>query len=429
MESAFHEAEGEMVSASKSSSPTAGVGKVVSSFAGSLDAVISKGKVFPGPWNALGAMSTSMHALGAEMQGDDEAAEKASLRALEQMQNAQGKNHALAIAMMGQHGMILDKHGRHPEADKWFCEASDLARDCVGRAVERARKDPEALGDSISQLELMSALADKLKFANRYEQAEGLYQVLLEAEEKDWEEGTANRVKLCKYLDNIAGTLKSRGRGDDARLVYQRLFDQMRQYLARLPANDAMRISQATDLALMRWGNGEHEEAEQSLLQLLEDLGSARPGPDQPGYESYDYVVLTTTGYLAGVLKDQKKFSEAESLYRETLRQYRKFMDPADCGEGVLILAYNIGYECAVRGQGRHDDADAVRNDSVVEVKKILRGGTREVEDDDIRDMLKEEGFGVDMNEVWRRLCLARNGWTPADGWPDFDAVLDSDTE
>lgn len=272
------------------------------------------GLAHPSALNAIHGLTTVLWD-----QSKDPEAEMVYRQALQELENKNGQKDVNTLASIDELAYSLKIRNKHDEAEELLCRVLQGYESSLGP-------------DHPDTLKIIKTLAHTFLLQNRYDEAEKLYCRALQGYEKC---SGSDHPENLRTIEDLAYTILRQHRYDEAENLYRRA---LRGYEYLLGSNHPNTVgtiegyenSLGSDhpdtfrtienLAITCQFQRRYDEAERLYRQALQGFEKIL-GPDHPN-------TLTTIENLAHTVRYQHRYDEAEKLYRRALDGNEKLAKP-----------------------------------------------------------------------------------------------------
>lgn len=281
-------------------------------------------------------------------------------RALNIRQEQYGKSSVDAGYCHEYLGSLYQKQKRFKDSESHFRKAYEISRE------KRGAEHPDTV-------RLMKRLARLYRDNARDPDADRLDNLIREAVKDPQYKSISWEAEWNALGDEIVN-LSSRSQVRRSQLV-----DKAREALSLAEANDGPERQAVTSsrhlLAQMLWRDGKLDEAEAQLKEVQRFLAEKGKADDHPG-------MLSTLRLLAKVHDDQKRYEDAETLYRRVLAAREKRLEQEP--DGVIESLDNLAGHYARRGG--HVQEQAAMRQRILDIQEKRFGA----DGDEVADALTE---------------------------------------
>ena len=328
--------------------------------------------------------SVAMVALGYELQGMWEEAEKLEVQVMESRKTKLGADHPSTLAIMNNLASTYWNQGRWEEAEKLQVQVMESRKTKLGADHpstlssmnnlastyrrqgwwEKAEKlEVQVMGsrktklgaDHPDTLTSLNNLASTYWNQGRWEKAEKLQVQVMESRKTKL---GADHPDTLMSMANLASTYVEQGRWEEAENLSVEVMESRK---TKLGADHPDTLTSMGDLALTYGKQGRWEEAEKLEVQVME-RSKNKFGTDHPD-------TLTSMGNLASTYAEQGRWEEAERLFVEVMERSKTKLG-ADHPDALTSMA-NLA--STYRNQGQWTEAEKLEVE-VMESRKAKLG-------------------------------------------------------
>ena len=293
----------------------------------------------------LATLSTQM-TMYFQLQGKYKAALKSIQRAVNIHQLLKMEDSALIESLLFQ-ALVFRELGRYDEAET------------ISRKVLESHESHESLesplgNDKRIELRVLSNLASALEGQGKYEEAELLYQLVVEAAKKDLGE---RNVWTLTYMNNLALVLQRRGKYTTAEDMHRQELELSKKIYGE---KNQHTLKSMGNLAIALKAQGKLDEAE-DLQKAILKLGKNTLGDEHP-------LTLTMQTNLAITLKARGQYPECAEMHQQVLPLREKVLG----NEHPDTIQSRKGVAVALKDSGQHDSAEKMLRTVLQQEERVL---------------------------------------------------------